>query len=269
MRLVAGSPLVLAQVLASALAAAQGAPPARTGGGASTAAGTGTVTLTPPAAAGTGQGATGAPPPGGPSAAPAASDAAEKAGPSVPMAGYAYSDKPAKRPAGQEGPAKTARVVHRSTGPVVSLPGFEQLPDGGSRLFVQLSQSVQVEERKAQGQLTYILKGASARVRNNTNALVTIHFNTPVARARLVPQGNDLHFVVELRAAVAPTWRMADAPDKSAMLTIDFAKGNFGGGDGAEPPNAPRPEGGPRGDKPKAPAPGKPGDERPAPGPNP
>ena len=34
--------------------------------------------------------------------------------------------------------------------------------------------------------------------RNNTNALVTVHFNTPVTSARLVPHGHDLWFVVAL-----------------------------------------------------------------------
>jgi hypothetical protein len=130
------------------------------------------------------------------------------------------------------------------------MPGFEQTSDGGSRLFVQLSQSVKVEERKTAGSVTYILKGASPRVWNNTNALVTVHFNTPVSRARLVPVGGDLHFVVDLRAAVAPTWKVDEAQDKSATLAIDFPKGDYLGAPAssatepaaaAAPPKAGRP----------------------------
>lgn len=139
----------------------------------------------------------------------------------TPAGGYAYSDKPTAS-------AKAAsHARYRSTGPVVNMPGFESTADGGSRLFVQLSQSVPVEERKAQGSLTYVLKGASPRVWNNTNALVTVHFNTPVARARLVPQGKDLLFVVELRSAATPTWKMNEATDKGALFTIDFPKGDY------------------------------------------
>jgi hypothetical protein len=145
--------------------------------------------------------------------------AEEKKGTVTPAAGYAYADKPAA------GSARRARF--RSHGPVVNMPGFEQGPDGGSRLFVQLSQSVPVEERKAQGMITYVLKGASPRVWNNTNALVTVHFNTPVSRARLVPHGQDLHFVVELRAAVSPTWKVNEGQDKTATLAIDFPRGDF------------------------------------------
>lgn len=173
-----------------------------------------------------------------PTGAPSASDNAAPAGadkdagekkPAVPAAGYAYSDKPVKS-------ASSAKLRKAPAGPTATMPGFEALPDGGSRLFVQLTQPVQVEEHKAQGSLTYILKGAYVRQRNNLNSLVTVHFNTPVSRARLVPHGNDLHFVIDLRAAgAAPTWKMQAAPDKSAKLTIDFPKGDYGVGPGAEP----------------------------------
>jgi hypothetical protein len=208
---------LLATVLVPLIASAQGTQ--------GTAAPATTANATP--APGGGGGGTGAAPgPGGSgSAAPA---------PTRDAAGYAYDDK---KPAAARTGARRA-MLRKPSGPTVNLPGFEQLPDGGSRLFVQLTQNVQVEERKAQGSITYILKGAHVRVHNNTNALVTVHFNTPVSRARLVPQGNDLHFIVELRAAATPTWKMTDAQDKTSMLTIDFAKGDFGGGDDAKQPPA-------------------------------
>jgi len=143
------------------------------------------------------------------------------------------------------------RIVRRA-GPQATFPGFEQLPDGGSRLFVQLSQNVPVEERRAQGSITYVLKGAHARVFNDTNSLVTVHFNTPVASARLVPQGKDVLFVVALRAAASPTFKVQDNQDKTSTLMIDFPKGDFGGaGEGLETgtgePAAPRaPRGAPK-----------------------
>jgi len=123
-------------------------------------------------------------------------------------------------------------VTHKA-GPLAVFPGFEQLPDGGSRLWVHLTQQVPVEERKAQGSVTYVLKGAHVRVWNDTNSLVTVHFNTPVSRARLVPQGNDLLFVVDLRAAAAATYKFQENQDKTSTLMIEFPKGSFGGGDDA------------------------------------
>lgn len=200
MGILARSSIVLACVFAPAVAFAQGAAPA------------------PPSAAG----AAAAPAPNG--AAPAAEEpkAEEPKKATVPAAGYAYSDKPQRRAAA--GP----RVFrHAAAGPTATLPGFQELPDGGSRLFVQLTQSVPVQEQKAQGTITYVLKGAHVRLRNNTNALVTVHFNTPVSRARLVPRGNDLLFVVDLRANATPTYKIEDGKDKTATLTVDFAKGDF------------------------------------------
>lgn len=166
----------------------------------------------------TGQAPDTAAPPGGASG---PTDGADKK-PAREAAGYAYGDKPTILSRGQ-----APRARYRGTGPTVNLPGFEQTPDGGSRLFVQLSQNVPVEERKTAGSITYVLKGASPRVWNNTNALVTVHFNTPVASAKLVPHGADLHFIVDLRAAATPTWKMSDAQDRTAVLSVDFPKGEW------------------------------------------
>jgi len=85
------------------------------------------------------------------------------------------------------------------------MPGFETLADGSSRLFVELSKPVQYETKTGKGTITYVLKGAHVSRRNNYNALVTVHFNTPITRARLVPHGNDIWFVVVLRAKTQPT----------------------------------------------------------------
>lgn len=148
------------------------------------------------------------------------------------MGGYSYDDKPRRGTGGA--PAK-ARAVKKHAGPVVNLPGFEQTPDGGSRVFVSLTSTVPVEEHKAQGAVTYILKGAGVRVWNNTNALVTVHFNTPVSKARLVPHGNDAHLVIEMRAASSPTWKMTEGQDKSAVLQVDFPKGDFAPADKGGP----------------------------------
>jgi hypothetical protein len=154
---------------------------------------------------------------------PADGAAATPPKPKVDATGYGYSDPKPTRGGGQP----RARRVARVSGPVATLPGFEMTGDGGSRLFVQLTQSVSVEEKRAAGTVTYVLKGARVLKHNNQNALVTVHFNTPVSRARLVPQGNDLLFVVEMRSNVQATWKLEPAKDNSAVLAIDFPKGDF------------------------------------------
>ena len=107
------------------------------------------------------------------------------------------------------------------------MPGFETLADGSSRLIVELTKPVAYETKTAKGTVTYVLKGARVVRRNNTNALVTVHFNTPVTSARLVPHGHDLWFVVELRAHVQPTVSMDAAKDGGAVMHIELPKGEY------------------------------------------
>lgn len=146
-----------------------------------------------------------------------------------PMAGYGYSDpKPAPR-----GHLQVRSGVHHHpnvpivAGPVATLPGFEMLPEGGSRFFVELTQTAQVEERRARGTITYVIHGAHVTIHNNTNPLVTIHFNTPVSGAHLAQAGHDLLFIVTLRADATPSWKMNPGKEGSTVLTVDFPKGSY------------------------------------------
>jgi hypothetical protein len=189
--------------------------------------GTGVLPVPPPPGGG-GAPASGPSDTGGAGGGAAAGAAADKKPASAGnVGGVSFQDKPSQR-------APAARAVIRRSGPLATFPGFEQLPDGGTRFFVQLNQSVPVEERRAQGSITYVLKGAHLRVRNDANALVSVHFNTPVFRARLAPSGNDLLFILELRAAATPTFKLTANQDRSATLQIDFPKGDFINGDGSE-----------------------------------
>jgi hypothetical protein len=155
---------------------------------------------------------TGAPP------APGSTDTPAK--PVVPATGFGWSTPHVKL---RKPTAKRAK----STAPDVIEPGFETLADGSSRLFVELSKQVPFETKTAAGSITYVLKGAHVDKRNNYNPLVTVHFNTPVSQARLVPHGSDLYFVVELRAAVQPTATMDAGKDGTAILKIEFPGGSW------------------------------------------
>jgi hypothetical protein len=154
--------------------------------------------------------------------------------PTVPAGGYSFG--------GGGGPKKPTaatggiRIRRRAGAPIATLPGFEQLPDGGSRLFVDLSAQVQVEERRGASSITYVLKGAQITHRNNANALVTVHFNTPVFKARLVPSGDDLLFVIDLRDAKATAQYKMSAKGQGGILTVDFPKGDFLPRDQGPPP---------------------------------
>jgi hypothetical protein len=107
------------------------------------------------------------------------------------------------------------------------MPGFEMLPDGSTRLFVELSKPAAFDTKPTHGSVTYVLKEAHIDRRNNQNPLVTVHFNTPVTSARLVPHGHDLWFVVELRANVQPTATMESSKEGTATLKVAFPKGEY------------------------------------------
>lgn len=186
-------------------------------------------------------------------ATPAGSDAPAK--PVVPATGYGWSTHPAK------GGGHAPRVRSVKDGPATGrvVPGFETLADGSSRAYVQLPKPTTFTTQTAAGSLVYVLKGVHIDRRNNLNALVTVHFNTPVTSARLVPHGGDLWFVLELRANVTPTVAMDAAKDGGAMFRVEFPKGDYlsmpvpqrvtfrrhaRGGPAAPTGNAPTPSGG-------------------------
>jgi hypothetical protein len=126
------------------------------------------------------------------------------------------------------------------------VPGFETLGDGSTRVFVQLPKEVkygEVAARRGGATVTYVLKDVRVDKRNNFNPLVTVHFNTPVTSARLVPHGKDLWLVVALRAKVQPTAALQPAKDGGSVFQLDFPKGDYlpsapasGGDDGAGAP---------------------------------
>jgi hypothetical protein len=182
----------------------------------------------------------GAAPAGSGSPAPAGS--AEPSKPVVPATGYGWTTHPAKHGRTHVRASRAAAAASANpTGTVV--PGFETLGDGSSRVFVQLPRATTYATRSAKGSLTYVLKGISVDRRNNLNALVTVHFNTPVTSARLVPHGSDLWLVVDLRANVQPTVALDATKDGGAMFRVEFPKGDYLSGAPSPTPPATAPSG--------------------------
>ena len=202
----------------------------------------------------------GALPPAGAQAPEGTNPGAAEDTPALPVraaTGYGYGT--AKQATARRTTASRAAKV--SPVNVVTLPGFAMTEEGGSRLLVHMTGAPEVEEKRAAGSVTYVIRGARVLRRNNRNALETAHFNTPVLRARLVSRGRDLHFVVDLRKDVAPSWRLADSaavPDPSTAsragkagapagpagktLVVEFAQGEYlppGHADEAMPKSTP------------------------------
>ncbi len=113
--------------------------------------------------------------------------------------------------------------------PVVTYPGYEATDGGGSRIFVELTKTVSVVEKKSEKgmEVDYVLKGARILKRNNRNPLVTVHFNTPVERAQLATQGKDVILRIKLRASSTPTWKVVNDDNGQPTLQVDFPSGSY------------------------------------------
>jgi hypothetical protein len=141
------------------------------------------------------------------------------------------SAKPTRRRA----PAGRART----DAAVATFPGFRLLPDGKSRIYVELTKAVVVDERRAAGVLVYVIHDARVPVRNNRNALITTHFPTPVGRARLLSAGRDVELLIDLRQAASATHKVVAAENGGARLEVDFPAGDYAPAPGLfEPPTA-------------------------------
>lgn len=132
-------------------------------------------------------------------------------------------------------PNRPPRVRRRaSRALIVTWPGF-QMTEGGSRVFLQLTQPVSVEEQRGVRTVTYTIRNARVPVRNNRRPLITTHFNTPVLRARLVQRRRNALLVVELRDDVPATLTQGTGPNGFHFLFIDFPPGTY-----AAPPEGAR-----------------------------
>ena len=201
---------------------------------------TGTVTMAP--ASDTGASGAAAPAgsaPSGAAAAPADSSAPHTPAPGTEATGYGWSTPKKKGGAHATGKRRGARATTAAAstatpaaneGEGAVVPGFELLGDGSTRVFVQMPKAVQYSAKVEPNKIVYVLKDLRVDKRNDYNPLVTVHFNTPVSSARLVPHGKDLWLVIALRSNAAkaqPAATMQAGKDGTSILQVDFPKGEY------------------------------------------
>jgi len=123
------------------------------------------------------------------------------------------------------------KVAKVSNAIVAEWPGFRNTPDGGSEVMVEFSKAmVSPSEHKAAGTITYVFKGAHVIKSNNQNPLLTVHFNTPVLSARLVPKKGELHLVIDLRPgvdAIPGAGMRAGAEAGGQQFFVKFPAGSY------------------------------------------
>jgi len=192
-------------------------------GTSSPAAGAPAATGAAPAPAAPAPGTKPAPAPGAPPAAtgeaPKGSDQDATAPQKPPSAvgGYSWTDKkPGRAHAKRRAPVK--RVDPNA--PLATYPGFRMLPSGESQLSLRVSKAVDVQVRRAGGSLVFFLPGVRVGIRNNTNPLITTHFNTPLSMARLMAVKQGAELVVELRESVQPTHKVTRGPYGTMELEV-------------------------------------------------
>ncbi len=134
--------------------------------------------------------------------------------------------RPAKRPS-KAAPVKKRRRRRRRGKridpnlAIATYPGFRMLPDGSAEVWVHLSKSVTLQARQAEGRVTFVLSDTYVRTWNNTHALVTTHFNTPISRVRLRrgKKGTSL-LTLDLREKAALKARIVPGPRGTTYLRI-------------------------------------------------
>jgi hypothetical protein len=140
--------------------------------------------------------------------------------PAMALAPLAVAAQTSKPPSGSVAPS--------TPGPTKAvMPGFETLPDGSTRLFVDLSAPVSFETKSDRTSTSYVLKGTRVARQNNCNPLVTEYFNTPVTTARLVPHGHDLWLVTETRAKVDPAVSIDTGADGGVAFSVHYPPGDY------------------------------------------
>jgi hypothetical protein len=105
-------------------------------------------------------------------------------------------------------------------GPEVTFSGYKSLPDGRGVLFVEVTEQVPVEVKRAGQVIEYKMMGARVPLRNNRNPLLLRDFNSSAVSAVLVPDKKAVRLVVTLRASVQLSHKML-ARGRGAVLEIE------------------------------------------------
>ena len=111
--------------------------------------------------------------------------------------------------------------------PLVTWPGFQMQPDGGSRVFVQTSIEVKPELKRDGANWQVVIPGVALPQGNARLALDTEYFNTPVKNVRVKVQKDGVSVLLEMRAQLTPKLRTEKAPNGYFFTYIEFPAGSF------------------------------------------
>lgn len=110
---------------------------------------------------------------------------------------------------------------------LVTWPGFQMLPSGVSRVFVQLTVEVKPELKRSGASWQLILPGVALPPGNARLALDTSFFNTPVTSVRSKKHKNDVIVQLDMRTKQEPTLRTEKAATGYFFVYLEFPVGNY------------------------------------------
>lgn len=109
----------------------------------------------------------------------------------------------------------------------ITWPGFQMLPDQGSRIFLQATIAFQYSTESRGKTFVVSLGDVRPAGENNARPLETRFFNTPVLRAEIKRVKKETLLVLELRSDVAPRVHTATGPNGYFFLYLDFPPGQY------------------------------------------
>ena len=129
------------------------------------------------------------------------------------------------KPGGPEHPAVSVGPGIQPS--IITWPGFTMLPDGGSRVFLQLSASVDIAHQTFPDKVVVDLQNARIAGHTNRYPLETRFFNTPVLRVTVKRTRSSTTLEITLRTAATPYVSGATAASGYYFVYIDFPPGQY------------------------------------------
>jgi hypothetical protein len=129
------------------------------------------------------------------------------------------------KPGGDQAPAIGAKAG--TTPPEITWPGFQMMPDGRSRVFVQITTQVDVSAALVGGNVVVDLGDVKIAGRNNRRPLITKFFNTPVTEVAVKREKKRTTLILSMRAPVEPRVSHERAQSGFHFVYIDFPPGSY------------------------------------------
>lgn len=110
---------------------------------------------------------------------------------------------------------------------LVTWPGFQMLPGGGSRVFIQTSIAVAPELKRDGDGWQVVLPGVALPGGNTRRPLSTQYFNTPVTSVRTTARGGAVVVHLSMRAKLQPAVRTERSQNGYFFTFVEFPPGEY------------------------------------------